>query len=297
MKKENGNRQLWRKLGLAAASAVLALGASEVVVRLFVAVPAVSSLQVGSQQSAYVRSSNPVLGYELKASHRDPEAAIRFKNGYGHWRDHTRFPYTNAHGQRDLERSFEKPEGVKRILVLGDSVVAGHGILDLNDTISRQLEQAIDAKHEVEVLNFGVGGYCTRGEVELLREKGLKYSPDLVVVVFVENDFQDFNTQFRDDRGYRVERPAILNSLFKSSSLFRKASLAFNLSRFREEFDPQYSMDLNQLAVGENNVVEGFRLLDTLREQHDFAVAIAIWPHFGKSRIIDRPTLSSHMLS
>ena len=39
-----------------------------------------------------------------------------------------------------------------------------------------------------EVLNFGVSGYNTQQEVETLREKGLRYSPDLVVLAVCVND-------------------------------------------------------------------------------------------------------------
>ena len=55
--------------------------------------------------------------------------------------------------------------------------------------MSRQLEMRY-GDGQTEVLNFGVSGYCTLAEVELLEVKGIQFQPDLVVLVFVEKRFQ-----------------------------------------------------------------------------------------------------------
>ena len=59
---------------------------------------------------------------------------------------------------------------------------------------------------DVQVLNVAVIGYCTRAEVELLKVKGLQYDPDEVILVFVENDFDNFNRQAHGIGGV-AERP------------------------------------------------------------------------------------------
>ena len=74
----------------------------------------------------------------------------------------------------------EKPDGVRRILLLGDSVVEGYGLPE-PETLSRQLED-LYPEGSVEVLNFGVSAYCTRAEIELLEVKGLAFDPDIVVL-------------------------------------------------------------------------------------------------------------------
>ena len=53
----------------------------------------------------------------------------------------------------------------------------------------------VDEGEDVQVLNVATIGYCTRSEVELLRVKGLPFQPDRVVLVFVENDFDNFNRE------------------------------------------------------------------------------------------------------
>jgi lysophospholipase L1-like esterase len=71
---------------------------------------------------------------------------------------------------------------------LGDSITFGND-LPYEDTFSFQLQQRLFAEgRELEVLNFGVGGYDTLQEVASLEIRGLKYHPDLVVVAYCLND-------------------------------------------------------------------------------------------------------------
>jgi len=182
---------------------------SEFVVRGLEIAPNVHSIAPPDKKSAYQLSPNKVMGYEFKKNYRDDDSPDLSAS----------FPYTNADGQRDVERTVERVQGKKRVILLGDSVVAGHGIRDLRDTISQQLESLLGPSYEV--LNFGVGGYCTRSEVELLETKGLKYKPDAVILLFLENDFTNWSTQI--DR-YQRRRPW-LDKLFISSSLFRLLAL------------------------------------------------------------------------
>ena len=100
---------------------------------------------------------------------------------------------TNEHGFRDLPRSYEKPEGVFRVAVLGDSFIEAKEVA-LEDSFTRQLESQLQQcqPNRVEVLNFGVQGYGTAQQLLLLREEVLRYAPDLVVLAFFPaNDFYD----------------------------------------------------------------------------------------------------------
>ena len=73
--------------------------------------------------------------------------------------------------------------------------------------------------------------YCTRAEVELLEVKGLQFDPDVVILVFVENDFDNFNRE-AFPLGGTIERPAVVESLFARSHLFRLACVQCNLFHF-----------------------------------------------------------------
>ena len=97
---------------------------------------------------------------------------------------------TNLKGLRDYEFPEKKPEGVFRIIVLGDSITEGHAI-DIESTYPKKLEKLLNKgkptrKHEV--INCGVTGYNTFQELIFLKEKGIKYQPDLVIVGFCPND-------------------------------------------------------------------------------------------------------------
>ncbi len=194
---------------------------------------------------------------------------------------------TNAHGQRDRERSLEKPAGVRRVLLLGDSVVEGHGLPE-HETISRQWEELIE-DGSTEVLNFGVSAYCTLAEIELLERKGLAFDPDVVVLLFVENDFDNFNRE-AFSLGEAIQRPEPVKWLFRQSQLFRLAFIRLDLFHFGAETDP---VRWNREAIGDNNVVDGFRRLRELADRDGFLPLIAIWPRFLDDGIIDRPLVST----
>lgn len=250
---------------IAAVSLVLALILSEQFVRWFHPAPTVFRFLLGGRESAYELSSNPILGYTLKANFRadNPDC-------------HDTFDYTNSFGQRDIERPLERTEK-HRIIMLGDSVVAGHGICGVNDTLSRKLEQ-LYMPAKIEVLNFGVGGYCTRAEVELLKTKGLKFKPDLALLVFVNNDYVNSNGAIVNQ--IRSARPRTIEWAFRKSHIFRWGGLQFNLFGLADDFDPGSRLSENSSAIGDNNVEEGIRLLAELAAQHNFEAAVLLWPYF-----------------
>lgn len=233
--------------------------------------PEVYRLRSNILKSAYETSANPVLGYVFKKNYRDTHNPDL----------HESFPVTNSDGQRDIERSVRKRAGVTRILMLGDSVVAGHGIYDLNNTLSRQLEKKLSG-HNIEVLNFGIGGYCFRAEVELLKEKGLRYNPDIVIIVFVPNDYSSYNNQIGH---YQSCYFKYLNQLFVESHFIRALMIKFNLLFFAAEQDRERLKDLHQKAMERTNFGEGMRLLCEMRRNNNFKCYIVVWPDFLKDSI------------
>lgn len=100
---------------------------------------------------------------------------------------------TNSKGIRsDVEYPYEKPEGTKRIVVLGDSFGMGYEV-ELEDTFTqvmrRQLVDALGQK--VEVINLSVSGYGTAEQLLMLQNEGVKYEPDLVLVTWHDTDSDD----------------------------------------------------------------------------------------------------------
>ena len=232
--------------------------------------PEIRHIDVTHDDTVYRRSENPILAFELKANWRDPDADL-IKS----------YPFTNSHGQRDVERTPEKPAGVERILLLGASVVEGVGLADVDDTISRRLEVRLGPGHEV--LNFGVSAYCTRAKIELLRVKGLAFDPDAVVLFVSQNDFNNFNFE-AFQLGAARSRPATVEALFRHSHAFRALALRANLFGYRAQLEPA---DWSHEAIGDNNVVDGLRLFAELAREHGFDPVVAIWPRFTDDAVQD----------
>lgn len=101
---------------------------------------------------------------------------------------------TNSLGLRHRELG-PKAEGEWRVLLLGDSLVYGQGVAD-QDTLSRLVEDRLAPDFErrglrPEVINAGLRAYDTRQELALLEELGDRLEPDLVVLGWYLNDFQE----------------------------------------------------------------------------------------------------------
>ena len=95
---------------------------------------------------------------------------------------------TNHSGFRGPEVACPKPEGLTRILMLGDSLVFGWGVPQ-KETIANLLQEKItETGNACEVVNLGVGNYNTTMETELFKKKGLTLQPDAVILVFFVND-------------------------------------------------------------------------------------------------------------
>ncbi len=93
----------------------------------------------------------------------------------------------NARGYRGALHEGPPPEGVTRVLMLGDSITFGTGVGD-GETFSDRL----DALPGLEVVNLGVDGYGTDQELIRLEREGLAYHPRVVVLNFcLRNDYFD----------------------------------------------------------------------------------------------------------
>ncbi len=113
----------------------------------------------------------------------------------------------NSKGLRDEEIPYEKPqkagttdeaecgEEVYRILLLGDSFVEGMRT-ELSQTAGKVLEARLNEttancpQKRFQVINAGVGAWGTDQELLWFRHEGVKYHPNLVLLMFfTTNDF------------------------------------------------------------------------------------------------------------
>lgn len=99
---------------------------------------------------------------------------------------------TNNQGFRnDRDFPYEKPARTVRVLSLGDSHTQGYEVRQ-SATYSAVLERYLTAHGKpAEVLNAGVSGFSTAEAEAFLENEGYKYHPDVVVLGFYANDFED----------------------------------------------------------------------------------------------------------
>ncbi len=98
----------------------------------------------------------------------------------------------NRWGMRD-DRDFtlEKPPGVCRIAVFGDSFLMGYEV-DLKNSFSSRLEARIRASGlNVQVLNFAVSGFGTAEMLRTYEAFGRNFAPDVVIFGWNSSDLAD----------------------------------------------------------------------------------------------------------
>ncbi len=142
---------------------------------------------LGAKPETYLRKFSqyhPILGWE-----KTPYAEGDFIRG--DIRIHEKM---NSRGWRDKEYTYNKPDSVFRILVLGDSFTEGYDVDETNiftEVLERQLNETRPSKkfRSFEVINAGTGGYSNDQEYLLYQTEGYKYNPDVVLMmVYPTND-------------------------------------------------------------------------------------------------------------
>jgi lysophospholipase L1-like esterase len=98
--------------------------------------------------------------------------------------------HINSHGFRTEEAAPSKPDGVYRILTIGDSVTFGWEVQQ-EETYGKQLEHLLNNSEAqpIEVINAGVPGWSLEASRNFLLDQGFDYQPDAVILsVTVVND-------------------------------------------------------------------------------------------------------------
>lgn len=105
--------------------------------------------------------------------------------------DNVEYRINKAGFRSDVEYTRNKPDGVCRVLMFGDSFMMGYEV-ELEHSIPFRLEELLrrDGKH-CEVINMAVSGFGTAEMLLALERNGLSYDPDIVVFQWHRSDFQD----------------------------------------------------------------------------------------------------------
>ncbi len=177
--------KMFKSLALMVISVLVTLLVSEVIMHMFYGIPSTEMAHFSLSKSKYYQRDDE-LGWVPRKNIR----GVHNKKGSFS----TTFQ-TNSRGLRDKEYKLNKPDGVKRIVVLGDSFTWGYGVND-DEIYTERLESKLP---DTEVINLGVTAYNLRKEFNYLKHEGLKYHPDMVIVGFCLNDICPKDTN-RDKR-------------------------------------------------------------------------------------------------
>jgi len=186
-KRPGGGVRQFKNYLLLFSTLILFFATAEFAVRIFVPAP----LPWLWPQTIYEKSSS--LGFRLKPNQSSYTA--------------DKLTYTNSIGLRGPERTWKKPPGVFRILVLGDSIAFGYGVR-YEDTFAVRLEQILnqsDGPVQYEVIGAGVPSFNTIQEIKYFREEGIHLNPDMVILALYWNDIRDKSDVEVDSLGRLVD--------------------------------------------------------------------------------------------
>lgn len=146
------------------------------------------SLAPAREERAKFWRHDPLLGWANVPNSRGRFNHLDFSVAVSH----------NADGLRDEEYLLARTDK-KRMLVVGDSFVWGFGV-EAEERFTELLEVA---HPDWEIINTGVSGYSTDQEFLYLRERGIRYRPDVVVLLL----FHDGLAGNVQDQAYLWEKP------------------------------------------------------------------------------------------
>lgn len=258
-----------QKLGLSLASLLLALLAAELLVRLLDAAPEVAVIRKGRFQL----SRNPRIGYEPIPNLDYAGQELSFYDYQGK---------SNSLGYRDVEHAAAKPPGVYRIVVLGDSVAAGLRVERFEDTFPAVLQKLLRARGlNAEVINLSVSGYNTRQEVETLKDRGLRFDPDLVLLAYTLNDRERLDGGILRKLLAEERSGGAVSALRADPTLVKSALYRFLRFRLLASHAPseEEGRRREELISGDT-VAESFHDLAGLSRREGFDVLVVVFPRF-----------------
>ncbi len=182
----------------------------------------------------------------------------------------------NELGHRGPNYGPQKADGKKRVLVLGDSFTEGSQVGD-DDLFTAIIA---NADSNLEVMNAGIGGYNSVQEYLYLQKTGKELRPDLVLVMFYENDLAENCLSFYPSIGPRPfasiengqlmihENPSPKEHLkyvlpLPFAEKLNKHSLAYHFFNFRV-YQPLRASYLTQLEFDDLKKTETYPKLDII---------------------------------
>lgn len=188
---------------------------------------------------------------------------------------------TNRDGFRDYEYSLEKSPDAYRILMLGDSITLGWGV-EFNKTFPKLIEKKLNGMvngKKFEAINTGIGNYNTLMEVELLKEKGLKYKPDLIILNYYINDAE------------YIKKPNLFlyffqKNLYTYAFFWDKVSNLY-LRLKNESYLSFYSRLYDDSFKGKQDMIKSINELAKTAKENNIKLVIVVYPEFHNFKNYD----------
>jgi lysophospholipase L1-like esterase len=183
--------------------------------------------------------------------------------------DETRVICNSVGAREGREYAPGRKPGIVRIVGVGDSGMFGWGVDQGEDYLS-VLEESLNRRDDgkrYDVINLAVPGFNTRQEVEMLKDRGLQYAPDIVVIDWSFNDFSAPLFLYERKAFDEWTRSYLLAYLLKRD-WYRKWIMPDVRKRNRLDrdlFDPMYYGE-----AGEGGVERALAELKELSRAHDF---------------------------
>lgn len=120
---------------------------------------------------------------------------------YGHGPEKSEFLKKieyNSLGYRDVEHDLAKEKDTYRILFLGDSFTLGSGIESIENIYPKLIQTKLNENYgddKFETIILAKSGYSTLDELKALKEVGLKFNPDLIIIGYYLNDAEGENSR------------------------------------------------------------------------------------------------------
>jgi len=175
---------------------------------------------------------------------------------------------TNSYGFRDFEWQMPKPPGRIRIMVVGDSLTFGNAA-PFEAIYPKVLERMLKRQNpHIEVITTAAGGWATYDELDFLKDEGLGYQPDIVILGFYPNDFRTRPPNYLaslSKEGRLESRPWLLRWLpYQQIFLLKRSALITYLRDRVALLFPDEKDTSKQFLMTEPELFKNPRVIDTL---------------------------------
>ena len=125
-------------------------------------------------------TNDPLVGWRLLPSNK---VYRRFCDGK------LKICSTNSKGLASFnEYAYTRNEGRRRVVIIGDSITEDFYNQDEGKSISQVLEAGMINS---DVINMGCGGWSTDQEYLFFKQEGIKYAPDIAILILGDNDYRE----------------------------------------------------------------------------------------------------------